>query len=112
MNRKKLFTTVALFAMALTLVGVAAGQAKKAAATDDNLMDLNSAPLERLMTLNGVDLMTAKKIAAGRPYTDKKQVVTKKIMTQEAFDRISRSVTAKPAAKGAATEPPKKGKKG
>src|SRR5687768_2488696 len=105
MNRKKLFTTIALFVMALTLAGIAAGQAKKAGAPDEsNLMDLNSAPLERLMTLNGIDLMTAKKIAAGRPYTDKKQIVTKKIMTQEAFDRISRSVTTKAPAKGA--EPP------
>src|SRR5262245_19923800 len=62
---------------------------------NDNALDLNSAPLEKLMTLNGIDLMTAKKIAAARPYKNKTEVVAKKLMSQEDFNKIARSVTVK-----------------
>jgi DNA uptake protein ComE-like DNA-binding protein len=98
MNRKVLVTIFASMLVAIYLAGMAGAQAQRGA-NDDSLMDLNSAPLEKLMTLTEVDLMTARKIAAGRPYTNKNQLVQKKIMTQEAFDKISRSVTVRPPAK-------------
>src|SRR5215471_2668696 len=76
---------------------------------NENALDLNSAPVEKLMTLNGVDLMTAKKIVAARPYKNKNEVVSKKIMSQEDFNRIARGVTVKAPDKAA---PAAKGKKG
>src|SRR5215467_7814141 len=75
---------------------------------NDNALDLNSAPVEKLMTLNGVDLMTAKKIVAARPYKNKNEVVSKKVMSQEDFNKIARGVTVKSGDKAPAT----KGKKG
>jgi len=119
MNRKVLIAILASMALGMMLAGHAGAQAQKGAgASDDNLLDLNSASLEKLMTLTEVDLMTARKIVAGRPYANKAQVVQKKVMTQEAFDKISRQVTVKVGGKTAA-EPaapakkaaPTKGKK-
>jgi DNA uptake protein ComE-like DNA-binding protein len=109
MNRKVFLAITAAMTLALVVTVLAGAQSQKTTSADDNLMDINTAPLEKLMTLNGVDLMTARKIHAGRPYTDKKQLVAKKVMTQEAFDKISRSVTAKPLPKGAAPDKKKKG---
>jgi len=118
MNRKAVITILASMALGVILAGFAGAQAQKGAG-DDNLLDLNSASLEKLMTLTEVDLMTARKIVAGRPYANKAQVVQKKVMTQEAFDKISRQVTVKVAGKTAAEPPaapakkaaPTKGKK-
>jgi DNA uptake protein ComE-like DNA-binding protein len=92
----------------------AAKTAPKAAAAapggeNADALDLNSAPLEKLMTLTGVDLITAKKIAAARPFKNKNEVVSKKIMSQEDFNHIARGVTVKAPEKDAA---PAKGKKG
>jgi DNA uptake protein ComE-like DNA-binding protein len=91
-----------------------AAPAKAAAATpsaeNDNALDLNSAPLEKLMTLNGVDLMVARKIVAARPYKAKNELVSKKVMSQEDLNKIARGVTVKGADKAAAPAP--KGKKG
>jgi DNA uptake protein ComE-like DNA-binding protein len=69
-------------------------------------MDLNSASVEKLMTLPGavVDLMTAKKIVAARPFKNKNDIVGKKIMSQEDFNRIARSVTVKGAEKATPTK--------
>jgi DNA uptake protein ComE-like DNA-binding protein len=119
MNRKTVITILASMALGIILAGFAGAQAQKGATSDDNLLDLNSASLEKLMTLTEVDLMTARKIVAGRPYANKAQVVQKKVMTQEAFDKISRQVTVKvggktaaePAAAPAKKGAPAKGKK-
>ena len=118
MNRKAVITILASMALGIFLAGFAGAQGQKGGTSDDNLLDLNSASLEKLMTLTEVDLMTARKIVAGRPYANKAQVVQKKVMTQEAFDKISRQVTVKVGGKTAA-EPaapakkaaPAKGKK-
>ena len=125
MNFKKSAAFVLSFVLATGMSVAVYGQAKKgsakaaktapkaAAATpageNADALDLNSAPLEKLMTLTGVDLMTAKKIAAARPYKNKNEVVSKKIMSQEDFNHIARGVTVKAPEKEAA---PAKGKKG
>lgn len=122
MNPKRpvVFVLSLVLALGITAIGFAQGKkggkaapkaAPKAAAgtpagENDNALDLNSAPLEKLMTLTGVDLMVAKKIVAARPYKNKNEIVAKKIMSQEDFNKIARGVTVKTA------EPAAKGKKG
>ena len=108
MNPKKSVVFVLSLVLALGVSVAASAQAKKGkaapkqataaaapSAENADALDLNSASLEKLMTLTGVDLMTAKKITAARPYKNKNEVVSKKIMTQEDFNHIARGVTVK-----------------
>jgi DNA uptake protein ComE-like DNA-binding protein len=121
MNPKKLVVFALSFVFASSFATIGFSQAKKAgkaapkqataatsSAENDNALDLNSAPLEKLMTLNGVDLIVAKKIVAARPYKNKNELVSKKVMSQEDLNRIDRGVTVKAPDKTPAT----KGKKG
>jgi len=66
-------------------------------AAKHELIDLNSATKEQLMTLPGIDDATADKIIAGRPYKMKSELKTKKIVPAEAYSKISSHVVAKKA---------------
>ncbi len=58
-------------------------------------VDLNTATAEELTKLPGVDQATADKIVAGRPYTMKTQLVSKKILTHKEYSRISTRIEAR-----------------
>lgn len=60
--------------------------------------DLNSASKEDLMKLSGIDDATAEKIIADRPFKSKGELVSKGIVTKEAFAKISAHLVAKKAA--------------
>ena len=66
-------------------------------AAKHELIDLNSATKEQLMTLPGIDDATADKIIAGRPYKMKSELKSKKIVSAEAYSKISSHVVAKKA---------------
>ena len=100
MNRKLVLTITSLVTIMIFLAAAGAAPAQRTsktqpAADDSNLMDLNSAPPERLMTLPGIDLILAKKIIAGRPYRAKTDLTAKKIIPQEAYNAIVNRVTVK-----------------
>jgi competence protein ComEA len=119
MNRKSLFTLFVCLLVSLAMVSGLAAQAKKdqkdAKKTEDvrpalntpsnpDALDLNTATPEKLMTLPQIDIVLAKKIIAGRPYTNKDQLISKKVLNAEQFNRIARAITVK--------APEKPGKKG
>jgi competence protein ComEA len=71
-------------------------KAEKAA----ELIDLNTATKEQLMTLTGVGEVTAQRIIKNRPYAKKDQLKSMKILTDKEYDRIKDRIIAK--------QPPKK----
>ena len=74
--------------------------AKKSEKTD--LMDINSATKQQLMTLTGIGDAYAQKIIDGRPYGRKDELVSKKIIPQATYDKISAQIIAKQGSAGGA----------
>ena len=67
--------------------------AKKAPAGD--LIDINSASAEELKSLPGIGDAYSKKIVDGRPYANKTQLVSRKIVPQSTYDKIKDKIIAR-----------------
>jgi competence protein ComEA len=66
---------------------------KKSANT--NLVDINSATKDELTALPGIGDAYSQKIIDGRPYTNKAQLVSKKILPKATYDGIKAQIVAK-----------------
>lgn len=57
------------------------------------IISINSAASSELEQLAGIGPVTAKKIIANRPYMDKEELVTKKVVSQKLFDKIQHEIS-------------------
>src|SRR5713226_8171032 len=69
-------------------------ETKKASAKNE-LLDINTASTDELKSLEGIGDAYAKKIVDNRPYKRKDQLVSKKIITRETYDKIKDRIIAK-----------------
>ena len=74
---------------------VAQSTAKQVKPPASDLIDINSASLDKLKSLPGIGDAYAQKIVDGRPYTRKDQLVQKKIIPQATYNKIAPMIIAK-----------------
>ncbi|MGC1619238.1 MAG: helix-hairpin-helix domain-containing protein [Candidatus Acidiferrum sp.] len=55
-------------------------------------VDLNAATVDELTDLPGIGKHEARRIIAGRPYKDKHELVTKKILSAAAYEKLKNDV--------------------
>lgn len=73
----------------------AASKASSAATTASQLIDINSASQAELKSLPGIGDAYSAAIIKNRPYANKRQLVSKKVIPQATYDKIADLVIAK-----------------
>ena len=71
-----------------------AAETKKPASRASRL-DLNSASVDELKAIKGLNEAQAKKIIAGRPYKRRSELVSRKILPQETFDQVKHQLSTR-----------------
>jgi DNA uptake protein ComE-like DNA-binding protein len=105
---KKQHTAIRILGAMLTLlllVGLVTAQSgsgksapskgSTASSQSTDLVDINSATKAQLSALPGIGDKYSDKIIAGRPYANKSQLVSKKVLPQGVYNKISGMIIAK-----------------
>jgi competence protein ComEA len=72
----------------------------KTAPSKTKPVDINSAPIDELKTLPGIGDAHAQRIIDNRPYQTKDQLVSRKIIPEENYNRIKDRIIAMQGSKG------------
>ena len=93
---RALFAAVVTVILSLTAPSFAAqGEPILIAQEKTELVDINRAKAEELMTLKGIGESRAKAIIKGRPYARKDDLVRKKVVPLSIYDEIKDKIIAK-----------------
>lgn len=100
MNFAKLFLSSILILGLPTFALAQAGAAKAkapaaAAAAAADLVDINSASADQLKAIPGIGDKYSAKIIAGRPYANKSQLVSKKVLPEGVYNKVKDKIIAK-----------------
>lgn len=89
-----------LFVLALMwAVSVNAQVVPKSMQMKPKIVDINSAPEADIASV-GIEKAIAKKIVEGRPYRNKRDLVTREFLTMEQYEKVKDLLIAKQAPKG------------
>jgi len=96
----KRMTSLSIIALIVTLLGLGPIEARAAGPLVTELaqaqpIDINSATADNLRMLDGVGEARAAAIVKGRPYANKLQLVSKGIIPQAVYEKISEKIVAK-----------------
>ena len=91
MRRRALLSGAAL----LLGIGSAAAQGSRPAPAP-NLIDINSASRDDLMTLDGIGEVRADAIIRARPFKAKTELVERRLIPEALYDKIADKVMARP----------------
>jgi competence protein ComEA len=72
---------------------VAVAQGIKEGISNKQMVDVNAASKADLTSLPGITDAQASKIIAGRPYDNKDQLVTRRVLTQAQYDQVADRIT-------------------
>jgi DNA uptake protein ComE-like DNA-binding protein len=99
---RALAVTLALLLLAGICVAQSGSSGKPASSkgatansASSDLVDINSATKAQLSALPGIGDKYSDKIIAGRPYANKSQLVSKKVLPQGVYNKISSMIIAK-----------------
>jgi len=72
---------------------VAMAKGIKQGLSNQQMVNINSAPESELTSLPGINTTIAQRIIARRPFDNKDQLVTRRILTEDQFSAISNRIT-------------------
>ena len=58
------------------------------------IVDINTAPEVEIVSV-GIDKVVAKKIVEGRPYRNKRDLMTRQLLTKEQYEKVKDLIVAK-----------------
>ena len=59
-----------------------------------DLLDINTATMDQLQAIPGIGEVYAKRIVAGRPYSSKRQLLTRGILPQDVYEKVKTQIIA------------------